>query len=310
MNIERLSLDQLRVFALIADNGSFSAAARRLGRAQSAVSYAVTTLEQQLGVALFDRSGYRPRLTAAGSALLQDARVILERSDRLQARAKAMAAGLESELGLAVDVMFPTGLLIGTLQAFQREFPAVNLRLFVDALGAVAEKVLDDVCQIGIIATLPRSSTALTGFALPPVTLVPVAAPQHALVQRRSEVSELDLRDQLQLVLTDRSRLTEGRDYAVFGSRTWRLGDLATKHQLLLAGLGWGFMPLHMATADLAEGRLQRLRIESRLDGGHRLPMHCLYRADRPQGPAASWILKTLRALSGYDSEVGPAAET
>lgn len=307
MNIERLSLDQLRVFALIAEHGSFSAAARQLGRAQSAVSYAVTTLEQQLGVVLFDRAGYRPQLTAEGIALLQDARVILERSDRLQARAQAMAAGLESELGLAVDVMFPTSVLITTLQAFQQRFPAVNLRLFVDALGAVAEKVLDDVCQIGIIATLPPSPTALTGFTLPSVTLAPVAAPQHALAQRPAPLAELDLGDQLQLVLTDRSQLTEGRDYAVFGSRTWRLGDLATKHQLLLAGLGWGFMPLHIIAADLAAGRLQRLRIEPQPAGDQQLPIRCLYRADRPQGPAMTWVLETLRALTGYGAAVVPA---
>ncbi|MGC7974414.1 LysR family transcriptional regulator, partial [Salmonella enterica] len=81
MNIERLSLDQLRDFVQVADSGSFLAAARKLSRAQSAVSYAIATLEDQLGVLLFDRSGYRPQLTSPGVALLADARQVLDHVD-------------------------------------------------------------------------------------------------------------------------------------------------------------------------------------------------------------------------------------
>ena len=108
MNIERLSLDQLRVFAQVADSGSFLAAAKALKRAQSAVSYAISTLESQLGLPLFDRSSYRPQLTAAGIELLRDARQVLDQVDALQARAAAYAHGQELEITLALDVLFPT----------------------------------------------------------------------------------------------------------------------------------------------------------------------------------------------------------
>lgn len=301
MNIERLSLDQLRVFVLVAETGSFTGAARKLHRAQSAVSYAVTTLEQQLGVELFDRSGYRPQLTAAGHMVLGEARTILERSDRLQARARAMAAGLESELGLAVDVMFPFDDLTRLLRLFQTEFPMVDLRLFVDALGAVSEKITKDICQIGVVATLPDIPPQLASFALPAVTLIPVAAPDHPLSRRTGSISALDLHDELQLVLTDRSRLTEGRDFAVHARKVWRLGDIGTKHRLLLAGIGWGNMPLQRIRDDLETGRLQRLQLETQPDDGFALPLYCVYRQDRPQGQAMGWMLGALKhyALSG-----------
>lgn len=295
MNIERLSLDQLRVFTLIVETGSFTGAARRLHRAQSAVSYAITTLEQQLGVALFDRSGYRPRLTEAGRMALGEARIILERSDRLQARTRAMVAGLESELGLAVDVMFPFDALTRLLRLFQAEFPMVDLRLFVDALGAVSEKVLEDECQIGVVATLPDIPAPLASFALPSVRLIPVAAPQHPLALRVGPISAPDLHDQLQLVLTDRSRLTEDRDFAVHAHKTWRLGDIGTKHRLLLAGIGWGNMPLHRIRDDLDAERLQRLQLETQPEDGHALPMYCVHRQDRPQGQAMGWMLGALK---------------
>ena len=88
-NVDRLSLDQLRVLVVAAEEGSFSAAARRLDRVQSAVTYSIQQLEQQLGIEVFDRSGYRPRLNAAGESILEDARIILARVDALIAKCRS-----------------------------------------------------------------------------------------------------------------------------------------------------------------------------------------------------------------------------
>ena len=155
MNIERFSLDQLRVFVQVADSGSFLGAARVLVRAQSAVSYAIGVLESQLNVALFDRSAYRPQLTSAGKALLRDARQVLDQVDSLQVRANAFSQGLELEVALAVDVFFPTDCLVALLRRFRDAFPAVTVRLEVEALGAVAERVMDGRAMLGILGTLP-----------------------------------------------------------------------------------------------------------------------------------------------------------
>src|ERR1700753_736979 len=117
--IDGLSLDQLRTFIAAADTGSFSAAGRRLHRAQSVVSQPLANLEGQTGVVLFDRAGRYPGLTEAGKALLAGARAVVDQADAFRARARGLAGGLEPELSVVVDVMFPTQVLTCAVAAFQ-----------------------------------------------------------------------------------------------------------------------------------------------------------------------------------------------
>ena len=136
---DAVTLDQLRVFLLVAEQGSFSAAARSLRRAQSAVSYAIANLERVLGVLLFEREGRTPSLTEAGRSLLSETRLIHGQVEQLTARARSMAQGVEPQLALAVDVMFPMSALVEAVGAFREEFPAVSLVLHVEALGGIAQ---------------------------------------------------------------------------------------------------------------------------------------------------------------------------
>ncbi|MCW3475328.1 LysR family transcriptional regulator [Limobrevibacterium gyesilva] len=282
------TLDQLRVLAEVVDAGSFSAAARRLNRAQSVVSYSVAALEGQLGLQLFQRGHRRPMLTEAGRAVLADARRIGLMMDELRARAAGLTHGLESEVSLAVDVMFPTGALVAALQDFAGEFPTVALRLRIEALGGVVQLVLDGSCGLGISSWLATRFDALDRRQIAAVEMVPVAAPCHPLVQVPAPIPAAALRDHVQLVLTDRSPLSEGQDFAVLALRTWRLADLGAKHALLHAGLGWGNMPEPMVREDLATGRLVRLVLA---DAEQRpYPLFLIHRTDAPPGPAASWL--------------------
>jgi len=301
MNIERLSLDQLRVFAQVADSGSFLAAARALTRAQSAVSYAITTLESQLDVALFDRSSYRPQLTAAGVELLRDARQVLDQVDALQARAAAYSQGQELEVTLALDVFFPTSTLVGLLDEFRAAFPGVTLRLEIEALGSVAERVIDGEAMLGILGTLPIIPPNLLHVSLPTVLLVGVVAPTHALAQISGRIPAHVLKQQVQLVLSDRSALTANQDFSVHSSLSWRMSDLGTKHALLRAGMGWGYMPRHVVADDLASGRLVQIQTAGHPPQGAALPMQCVYRPDRHVGPALTWWLDALARLTTFD---------
>ena len=136
------TVEQLKVFLTVVEAGSFTAAAKRLGRAVSAVSYTIGNLEQHLGVSLFDREGSRtPRLTEAGSAVLSKARVVAVGIDDLRASVRALLKGLEAEVTLVVDVMLPNTRLIDAVQAFEATFPTVTLRLHVEALSAVTQLV-------------------------------------------------------------------------------------------------------------------------------------------------------------------------
>src|SRR5882762_803476 len=116
--LDGVSLDQLRTFIAAADEGSFSAASRRLGRAQSVVSQTLANLEGRLGIKLFDRSGRIPVLTESGRALLPDARAVAGNIDAFKARARRLAGGLEAELSVVVDVMLPTPVLTHAVAEF------------------------------------------------------------------------------------------------------------------------------------------------------------------------------------------------
>lgn len=141
--IDNCSLDQLRTFIAAADAGSFSAAGRRLNCAQSVVSQTVANLEAQLGLQLFDRGGRYPVPTGAGRVLLAEARSVVGGMDLFKARAKSLAGGLEPELSVVVDVMFPIEALTCAIVAFQTEFSATPLRMYVEALGATVSSVLN-----------------------------------------------------------------------------------------------------------------------------------------------------------------------
>ncbi len=294
MEIGQPTLDQLRIFIAVADEGSFKRAARKLGRALSVVSYGIGALEAQLGLSLFNRRGSRrPELTEPGRALLADARAVIDETDGLLARARGVRQGLETEVALAVDVMVPSSTIAGVLREFQEAFPTVNLRLHVEALGAVAALVLDKRADLAIAGPDILDLPELERRAVGSVELVPVAAPSHSLAQLAA-IAPGETRQHLQLVLTDRSPLTEGREFSVLSPRTWRLADLGAKHALLLEGIGWGNMPRHVVKDDLAAGRLRALSIPEA--AGVNYTLHALWRKDSRPGPASTWMLDALIA--------------
>lgn len=288
------TLDQLLVLMAVAEAGSFSAAARTLNRTQSVVSYTIANLEAQLGLSLFDRGQRRPLLTAAGRAVLADARRVSAVVDELRARAAGLAGGLEAEVSLAVDVMFPTTRLVAALQAFAVRFPTVALRLQVEALGQVVQLVLDRSCGLGVAGWMAALYDTLDQVPIGAAVLVPVAAPGHRLAMLRRPLTSLDVSQETQLVLTDRSKLTEGQDFGVLSRHSWRLGDLGAKHALLRAGLGWGNMPEPMVRDDLAAGRLARLDIPNSAPGEFKLLL--VHRQDARPGRAGSWLAQRLLA--------------
>lgn len=294
--LDGVSLDQLRTFIAAVDEGSFSAAARKLNRVQSAVSGWVSGLEQQIGVMLFDRSGRFPKLTAEGVLLLADARNIVSGVDTLKARAKLMAAGQETELSVVVDVFFPTALVSAAAKAFASQFPLTPLRLFVEGLGAAYQPVLDGRCSLGILSTLPAVTfPSLVSERLGELPLVSVAAANHPLAAWADRIPRSELAKHVQLVLTDRSDLMAGRDYGVVSPSTWRLADLSTKYAFLKDCVGWGGMPLHMVEKDIADGTLVVLDVDDMPRTGFMLTMSAYHPASEPPGPAGRWFIDHLK---------------
>lgn len=293
--LDAMSMDQLRTFIAAAEEGSFSAAGRRLHRAQSVVSTTLANLEQQVGFALFDRSGRYPRLTESGHAMLEQARAAASSMDAFKARALTLAEGLEPELAVAVDVMFPIARLTEAVQAFHAAFPTTPLRLYVEALGGVVQPLLDGHCKIAIIGSLPDIPAGATSEYLLSVPAVVVASPAHPLAQIDGLVLRAVAAQHVQLVLTDRSTLTAGRNFGVMSAQIWRLGDMGAKHAFLRAGLGWGFMPMPMVAEDLASGKLLCLDLEPQPTSGGDFSMHAVHMKDAPPGPAGRWFVERLK---------------
>lgn len=294
--LDGMSMDQLRTFIAAADEGSFSAAGRKLRRAQSVVSHTLANLEAQVGFALFDRSGRYPQLTEAGRALLAEARRAADGMDAFKARARTLAGGLEPELSVAVDVMYPIAKLTEAVQAFHREFPSTPLRLYVEALGAVVQPLLDGQCRIAVIGSFPEVPAACASEYLLGVQAATVVAPGHPLARIEGTVMRAEAGHHVQLVLTDRSSLTRGRDFGVLSPRVWRLADLGAKHAFLRAGLGWGNMPLHMVEQDLDSGVLVRIELETHPVLGSGFSMHAIFMRDQPPGPAGRWFIERLKS--------------
>ncbi|HTJ99941.1 MAG TPA: LysR family transcriptional regulator [Bordetella sp.] len=296
--LEAISLDQLRTFVAAAETGSFSAAGRQLRRAQSVVSHTLANLEAQTGVKLFDRTGRYPVLTEAGRALLQEARGVLHGMNAFKAKAKSMADGLEPELTVVIDVMYPMQALTLAVGKFREEFPHTPLRLYVEALGGVAKPVIDGTCALGVIGSLPNVPDVLEAEKLLDVPMVKVVAPSHPLASLDGEVTVAELAKHVQLVLTDRTNLTDGKNYGVFSQLTWRLADMGAKHAFLCAGFGWGHMPLAMVLAQINSGELVALTRESADCRVGPISAHAVYRHDNPPGPAGRWFLDQLKDRS------------
>lgn len=294
--IDLLSVDQLRMFAAIVEEGSFSAAGRRLGRVQSAVSQAIGNAERQLGLKLFDRRQRKPSLTPEGAALLVEARRVLAELDGLYAHARQMRDGVESEVSLVFDVVFPMPALVALCRRLRDEYPTVPLRVGAETLGAVARRVEDGEYALGLVGPGAGASPRLERIHVGTVRMVPVVAPSHPLAEAESPIGTARLRREVQIVLSSRDE-EPTPDIAVLGDRTWRVVDLSTKHEMLRAGLGWGNLPQPRVTEDLRDGRLRQLRLASWGEDEHLLSLAAVHRRDRPPGPIGRWIIETLPSL-------------
>lgn len=294
--LDSLSLDQLRTFIVAVDEGSFSAAARKLNRVQSAVSDLVAKLEANIGVPLFDRAGRYPTLTKEGAVLLADARSILAGVDVMRARAKGISSGIEAELSVVVDVMFPVTIVTQTAKAFREAFPGTPLRIYVEVLGGAYQPLLDGQASLGIVGPSPSIIPSLTSERLTGIPVVMVAASNHPLAAYPGTIPNAELARHVQLILTDRTTLSDRKEFYVLSPLTWRLADLFTKRAFLLEGLGWGFMPHHVVEKDVAQGDLVVLSAVDIPSGGLVRPVSAVYPTASPPGPAGRWFIERLKA--------------
>lgn len=290
--IDTLTLGQLRTFVAIAEAGGFRAGATRLRRAQSAVSHAVASLEQELGITLFDRGGRRPVLTPAGTALLEDARAVLLKVDTMRARAQGVSQGLELELPVVVDTLFPLPVACAALGAVHARHPSVRVQLQVAPLGGPLDALLDGRCTVAITVGNDLHDPRLQKEPLTAIPIAPVVSCRHPLgapLRARRRLGAEDIGEHLQIVLVDPTPLSAGRDFNVLSPRTWRVSTQEAKRALIEAGVGWGRLPLWTVEDALRDGSLLRLAARNLGSAGETSEQaYVAHRRDRVLGPAAT----------------------
>jgi DNA-binding transcriptional LysR family regulator len=227
--------------------------------------------------------------------LVADARSVIANVNVLKARAKGISGGLEPELSAVVDVLFPIEAISESALEFRTRFPRTPLRLYVEALGGAYQPVIDGHCSLGVVGSMPDVPASMSVEPLQAVDMIMVASQDHPLAAIAGVIPRSELQKHVQLVLTDRSELTRGREFGVMSPLTWRLSDLFAKHSFLLKGLGWGGMPLHAVKRDLDDQKLKKLLIEDMPEQRLSLPMFAVYLSEKPPGPAGRWLIERLK---------------
>jgi DNA-binding transcriptional LysR family regulator len=267
----------------VAEQRSFSAVARDLRRAQSAVSSAIALLESDLGVSLFERSsGRQPRLTEAGSALLEEAREVLRQCERLDGRALALLRGEEACLRLAHDEAMPYLPVLDSLEALAERYPSIEVQLASAAQGDVARKLLERRADLGLLFHHEQMPESLERQVLGSVEMVTVCAVGHPLAGHAR---------------VDRQQLARYRQIAPQQSgypgseqlspQVWRADSFYVMAELLMRGLGWAWLPRHVVQYPA----YQHLMVELVSDWTPpALVVEMVWRRDEPLGPAARWL--------------------
>lgn len=294
------TLEQLRALDAVVQAGSFAGAAASLGRATSAVSYAIRTLEARVGLELFDRSGHRAVLTSAGEVLLGEARRTLERARRMQHRAAQLREGWEPRLDVVVDGAVPMPPVMSALRALTTEGVPTRIGLSVEYLSGVQERFDDD--EATLMITLDHKPTPeLVARGLAPVPMRLVVRPDHPLMELatvstgpRTAVGREALADFVELVVMDSS--ASGRSQpprlALGSPHVFQLTDFQSKREALLEGVGFGWLPAHLADPLLADDTLAALHLEDA--GDFVFSPSLVYRRDAPLGRGAQRFLELL----------------
>jgi len=294
----RLTLDALLVLDAIDRRGSFASAAQELHRVPSAITYTVQKLEEDVGVALFDRSAHRAKLTPAGRELLQEGRHLLRAAGELESRVKRVATGWETELAIACDGTLPMRALLALVEEFYRQDCGTRLRLSTEVLGGNWDALASGRADLVIGA--PWDGPPGGGYAthrLGQMEWVFAIAPDHPLAQEQEPLPNSAVQAHRAITAADTSRsLAPKTSGLLSGQDTLTVPDLAAKVTAQVLGLGVGNLPRYIAEREAAAGRLVIKQTE---EPKVTAPLFAAWRT-RHKGKALSWFVQRLRNDPGW----------
>lgn len=300
----RITLEQWRCLAAVVEAGGYAQAAERLHKSQSSVTYSVQKLEELLGVEAFAIQGRKAVLTPAGQMLYRRARQLLDDAEALEHAARRVSAGWESEIALAVEIVFPTWLLLDCLAAFTRESPQTRIELYETVMGSAPELLRSGGVDLAITPLVPP------GFEAEPLASyrgIPAAHPDHPLHRLGRPLTVRDLRKHTHLVVRDSGLRRDRNALTVNVERRWTVSNMATSIGAACRGYGFAWFPEDKIRTELAEGLLKPLPLAG---GQERLgSIYLLFRDRDAAGPGTQRLAEILREHSAEACRLDEAAE-
>lgn len=289
----KISLDGLQVLDAIDRRGSFAGAAAELHRVPSTISYTVAKLEQDLGVAVFERAGPRISLTPAGAELLKEGRYLLKAAQDLEHRVRRVATGWETQLVIGLESLFPPSVLAEDMRAFYRVADRTRLRIAQNTLSGSWEALLDR--RVDLLIAAAGDGPSGGGYVAERLGAMPfvfAVAPDHPLATAAEPLDKATLRAHRAVAVADSAmRLLPRTVGLVFGQDTLTVPDIFSKYALQLEGLGFGYLPEAYARPAISAGRLIEKQVEE-----HRADedFYLAWRSDE-SGEALMWWIERMR---------------
>ena len=287
----RVSLEQWRCLVAVVDAGGYAAAAERLHKSQSSVTYAVQKLERALDVRAFEIQGRKAVLTPTGEMLVRRARTLLDEAQGLERAAQKVSAGWEAEIALAVEVVFPIWLLLDCLDAFGRESPHTRIELYETVIGGAPEALLDGTVDLALTPHLP---TGIAGELLMPIRFIAVAHPDHPLHRLGRDLTLRDLHEHRHLVVRDTGSRRDKRSVVLDSEIRWTVSGMPTSIGAATRGYGFAWFPEHKIRNELAAGTLKRLPLPRGAE--RRVDMYLAFADRDAAGPGVHRLAEIIRA--------------
>lgn len=286
------SLEQLKIFVSVVETGSFSATGRKLNRAQSGISQAISNLEIAIDQPLFDRNKNTPTLTKSGKNLLPVAYSILHQQTYFDQKVESLAKNYEQDVVIAIDESISNHGILKIIAPLAQQYPITNFELISVTTFDVEELVKTGKAQIGIIYSDGELKVDMDFFLLGQARFLTIASPQHALA-KLNKVNSSDLKAHRQCAHRSLNQSELWFSYAI-NAKVWYANTHQTLIDLVIQNVGWALVPELAIKQQLKQGDVVALPLVHE-QGGWLTPVGCVVSRSKPTGPVTESLLTLLQ---------------
>lgn len=297
-----VSLEHWRALAAVVDEGGYARAAEKMGKSQSTVSHSIQRLEELLATRVLKIAGRRAILTEVGQVVLRRARYLLQEAADIERVAQTLAGGVEPEVRMAVDTIFPNQILLPALGQFADQYPETRIELIETAVSGAGDLLVSGQAQLAIVPEVPQG---WLGSRLIELEMACVASPAHPLHSLKRPVTERDLARHRQLVIRESGGRRESGAGWLSSERRITVGSMGTRIQGLCQGLGFAWCPVLKIGRELNEGLLKPLQLAR---GGSRfVSLYLVFADEEGAGPATHALANRIESKVERTGAAGTA---